>query len=124
MVVIVQHPGEEPYVEVSQTDNGRAALSNAPQMKEALIVEPPIEGAVETVTNSDFKEVKQLQPQEKKQKGSHGIPYGLNNAMITYQLESREGKCTHEILDVQPKMTTRRGLHWKLILTQEFRRLR
>lgn len=53
MVVIMQHPGEEPYMEASQMDSGRATLIDAPLAEEARTVETLIKGIVEDVLDSD-----------------------------------------------------------------------
>ena len=65
-----------------------------------------------------------MQPQSEKQKGNHGMPYGLNNAMITYQLEDRELQPLHGVLDVKPQNDSKQRLQLKLILTQGCRKLR
>ena len=57
-VVIVQHPGEEPYMEASHINDEGAALKDIPQAKKAPTMEPLVEGIVQDVFDSDSDEAK------------------------------------------------------------------
>ena len=62
MVVIVQHPGDDPYVEASHAGNGGFALMDESPGQNVNLVETLIEGIVEDVTDSDSEGVGRKQP--------------------------------------------------------------
>lgn len=45
---------------------------------------------MEDISDSDSDEARQEQPQNGSQEGVDEMPYGLNNDVVTYQLEDKE----------------------------------
>lgn len=87
---VVRHPSEQLYVEASTANDGRVTLLDEPYEGEVQTVEPIVEGILEDISDSDSDEARQEQPQNGSQEGVDEMPYGLNNDVVTYQLEDKE----------------------------------
>ena len=66
MVVIVQHPGEDPYLEASHAVHGGLTLMVTSPVRNIDVVETLVEGIVEDITESDSEGTGQMQSQNKK----------------------------------------------------------
>ena len=102
IMVIVQHPGEDPYLEASHAVHGRLTLTDTPLVQNVDTAETLVEGIVEDVTDSDFEGDGQKQPQNKKQENECEAPCDFNSAMVTCQLGNRTRLPVHEIPGTQP----------------------
>ena len=123
MVVIVQHPGDDPYVEASHAGNGGFALMDESPGENVNLVETPIEGIVEDVTDNDSEGAGQLHPKKNKKVVTRRL---MASTMLwsTINLETRHGFPFMKSWVRNPNRVGRKRLQWKLISTQGFWKFR